>query len=201
MPLDSLASVDDVAALLAMQSVGIDDDQAEALLAQASARFRREALTDFTEAETTLVLRVDGNRIGLPKRPVTSVDLISQVNDDGSEGAAVVGWSFDGIHTVRVCAQDFVINSGNFENDPETVYVTWHHGHGEVPEDVRWAVAQMVARAVNGPSPGLESLTAGAYSETQADGGESGAAYMTEEEKMTARAYRPPSPNATSVQT
>jgi hypothetical protein len=189
--LDPLASADDVAALLGILSEGLDDDQVAAMLAQASARFRAEAQCDFTETDTTLILRVVGGRVDLPKRPVLEVSAVASVGTDGTESDAIAGWTFDGIHTIRVGDQSWVINATAYQT--ETVSVTWSHGFTDVPEDVRWAVAQMTARAISSPAPapGVSGETIGAYSYRTGGTGESGAQGMTADERAIAHRYRP----------
>lgn len=194
----ALASVDDVADLLALDSSGVDADQAAAVLAQASARFRAEAGCDFDETETTLILRVDGQRVTLPKRPVLEVDTVKAINADGTAGAALAGWTFDGIHTLRVDDQSYVINAAAYAG--ETVEVTWTHGYDEVPEDVRWTVAQMAARAISSPAPaGVAAENIGAYGYRTAAATVSGAAGMTDDERVVAHRYRPVTATMTSV--
>lgn len=194
----TLASVDDVADILALDSTGLDPDQAAAILAQASARFRAEAWCDFTAADTTLVLRVLGSRVDLPQRPVTAVSSVKSVGDDGQGDTELVGWSFDGIHTIRIGDRSWVINATVGET--ETVEVTWTHGYATVPEDVRWSVAQMAARAISNPAPaGVQAENIGAYGYRIGGSGESGGAGMTADERAVAHRYRPTTSTMTSV--
>lgn len=194
----ALASVDDVADLLGLTSEGVDADQATAMLAQASARFRAEAWCDFEETETTLTLRVIGQRVDLPKRPVVSVDSVANIDTDGTVGSAMTDWSFDGIHTIRLGDQSVVINATTYET--ETVSVTWTHGFAAVPEDVRWSVAQMVARAISSPSPAaVTGETIGAYSYRTGSYSASAALGMTPDERAVAHRYRPRTSTMSSV--
>ena len=194
----TLASVDDVADILALDSTGLDPDQAAAVLAQASARFRAEAFCDFDATETTLILRVVGGRVDLPKRPVTAVSAVKSIAADGTADNDLTDWSFDGIHTIRVGDRSWVINATTGES--ETVEVTWTHGHATVPEDVRWAVAQMAARAISNPAPaGVQAENIGAYGYRIGGSGESGGAGMTADERAIAHRYRPNTSTMTSV--
>jgi len=194
-----LASVDDVADLLGLDSTGLNESQAAAMLAQASAKFRAEALCDFTAETSTVVLRVTGATVSLPKRPVTEVTSVKAVNSDGMSGTALVGWLFDGISTISVDDQAWVINGPNLCRT-DTVEVTWDHGFTTVPEDVRWAVASMAARAISSPAPaGVTGETIGAYSYRTGLGTASFAASMTPDEVKIAHRYRPHISTMTSV--
>lgn len=195
-----LATVTDVADLLGLASEAVDPDQAAAMLAQASAKFRAEAQCQFTAGETTTVLRVDGQRVSLPARPVTAVSEVRQLNRDGSAGSAMTAWTFDGIHTIHLSDATVVINATYFQC--ETVQVTWSHGYATVPEDVRWAVAGMVARAISSPAPaGVSGETIGAYSYRTGATTASLALGMTDEEREIARNYRPAVVSMTSTAT
>lgn len=187
----NLASVDDVADLLGLDSVGLNASQAAAMLAQASAKFRAEALCDFTAETSTVILRVAGATVSLPKRPVTEVTSVKAVNPDGTVGVSLVGWLFDGISTISVDDQRYVLNGPNLYRT-DTVEVTWDHGFTDVPEDVRWAVASMAARAISSPAPaGVTGETIGAYSYRTGLGTASFAASMTPDEVKIAHRYRP----------
>lgn len=195
----ALATVDDVAALLGVLSEGLDETQADAMLDQASAAFRREAATDFESTQSTLILRVLGERVELPRRPVISVDDVKSVDDDGTTGSSMGGWSFDGIHTIRLGDIAWVINATTYST--ETVEVTWTHGHATVPEDVRWTVAQMTARAISSPapSPGVAGEQIGSYSYRVGGTSAAGAAGMTDDERAVARRYRAMTSTVTSI--
>lgn len=194
-----LASVEDVADLLGLDSSGLNEAQAAAMLAQASAKFRAEALCDFDATTSTVILRVTGASVSLPKRPVTEVTSVNAVNSDGTVGTALVGWLFDGISTISVDDQLWVINGPNLSRT-DTVEVTWDHGFATVPEDVRWAVASMAARAISSPAPaGVTGETIGAYSYRTGLGTASFAASMTPDEVKIARRYRPHISTMTSV--
>jgi hypothetical protein len=145
-----------------------------------------------------MVLRVDAGTVSLPRRPVVSVDTVSAVATDGTAGAAVSAWTFDGIDRVRLADPGVVINATYCHTD--TVWVEWTHGYATVPEDVRWAVAQMVARAISSPAPaGVSGETIGAYSYRTGATSASGGLGMTEDERAIAHKYRPRRSTMTSV--
>lgn len=184
----ALADVDDVEALLGDT---VDQSRVAAMLAQASARFRTEARCEFTQATNTKILRVLGGEVDLPDRPVVTVDSVASLADDGSESTQITGWVFDGIHTVHVGDQTCVINASRV-GAPETVSVQWDSGYSAIPEDVRWAVAAMVVRAIGTPAPeGVTSEQVGAYSYRAGGYTASGALSMSRDEVTVARKYRP----------
>jgi len=184
----SLASVSDVSALLGET---VDETRCEALLEQASAQFRLMALQDFDLRETSLILRLISGHVILPKRPVVSVETVRVVNNDGTPGFTATGWIFDGISKVSVGDLGWLVNGPNIL-PTETVEVTWTHGFAEVPADVRWAVAQMVARSLSSPAPaGITQESIGGYQYSLGAYTASGAASMTREEQAVASRYRP----------
>ena len=186
----ALASVDDVADLLGLSSEGVDADQAAAMLSQASAKFRSEAQCEFEPTEETIVLRVLGGQIDLPRRPVVSVESVKLPNLYGTAWTIQGVWSWDGISVVTLADPTVVLNATYCS--AETAQVTYTHGFTDVPEDVRWSVAQMVARAISSPSaPGIASESIGAYSYSTGAYTASGAASMTREEQAVAQRYRP----------
>jgi hypothetical protein len=180
-----LATVDDVVAL----GVVAEESAIAAALAKASARFRSEAANDITVSEFDMVLRQYGGRVRLPRTPVVSVTSVRLLNLDGSDGPALVGFAFDGIDTITVSDDWPVINGPGIVTP--TVRVQWSAGFAEIPEDVRWAVASMVERALSTPASGVASETIGDY--TWRGGGytASGAFSMSKDELATAHAYRP----------
>lgn len=184
----SLASVSDVSALLGET---VDETRCEALLEQASAQFRLMALQDFELQTSSLVLRLVAGHVILPKRPVVSVDDVQVVNTDGTAGFSATGWIFDGISKVSVGDLGWLVNGPNIL-PTDTVLVTWTHGFAEVPADVRWSVAQMVARALSSPAPaGITQESIGGYQYSLGAYTASGAASMTREEQAVAARYRP----------
>lgn len=184
---DALASVEDVLALTGDDQ--LDEDKLEAMLASASARFRREARCDFTETETTAALVVSDGRVTL-RGPVISVDSVNLVDTDGTAGDAI-GWTFDGLSTVTVARRDPVAQILDPRPYTPTVWVTWTHGFETVPEDVRWAVAAMVERAIGTPDSGVAGETIGGYSWRGGGYTASGALSMTRDEIAVAHSYRP----------
>lgn len=191
-----LASADDVTALLGGFPPD-DPSRVDALLGQASARFRVEAEHNFDAAETTLILHLVEQSVILPYRPVLGVSEVRAVDETGTPSTILGGWMFDGIGTVRLADYGWAINAAAYR--AKTVAVTWEHGYETVPEDVRWTVAQMAARALSSPAPAaVTGETVGAYSYQTGATAASGASGMTADEMRIARKYRA-RPNSASV--
>lgn len=189
----ALATADDVTALLGRDLTDAESDRVEVLLAAASARFRTEARREFTAAEHTVVLRVDGGRVTLPQRPVSSVDTVHAIGADGQAGAAIGTWVFDGIATIDL--GDWTVqqvNAPELDDPDDTVQVTWTAGYATVPEDVRWTVAGMALRTLTAASTaGVESETIGGYTYRLGAAAAAGPLGMTPDELAVARRYRP----------
>ena len=183
----ALATVDDVTALGADPARVTDE-----MLAQASARFRSEAGGNQIEAtEYTLTLRPVGGLVRLPFTPVIEVAAVNLLNDNGTTGTAVTGSMFNGIDTLDVCgvSSEVWVNGPSWTGD-RTVRVEFTAGFDPIPEDVRWTVAQMVARAADAGPAGVTSEQIGDYSRSFGSFTASGAMSMTREEREVARRYR-----------
>lgn len=192
------ATTDDLEALLGRSLTSTESDRVDALLAAASARFTAEAGGRvFGTGTATMILRVEDGCVQLPQRPVTAVTSVKQVNTDGTVGAAIGTWAWDGLWTVTVSDWWQVqINAPALAEDDwsGTVEVEWAYGDAAVPEDVKWAVASMVGRALTTASAGsgIESETIGAYSYRLGSAAGSGILGMTADEIAVARRYRRP---------
>lgn len=186
--LPPLASVDDVRAL----GVTAEDTAVLASLDKASARFRAEARNQITATDYAQVLRVeDGGLVILPRIPVVEITEVRTLTSQGQAGAVLTGWTFDGIQVINVNGlAGLVINLAVQELAWTNVWVEWSAGFATVPEDVRWAVASMVERALSAPASGIAGETIGDY--TWRGGGytASGAFSMSKDELATAHRYR-----------
>lgn len=190
----ALASVDDVAALGVDPALVTDE-----MLAAASARFRSEAGGNLIEAtEYAQALRPYGGQVRLPRTPVAEVTRVSLLDNQGAPGTAVTGWTFNGIETVDVAglSADVWINGPSWNGEDRPVFVEWTAGYDPIPEDVRWTVAQMVARAADAGPAGVTSEQIGDYSRSFGAFTASGAMSMTHEEREVARRYRQRRSNA-----
>jgi len=183
---DPLATVEDVEALGVTPGTVTDE-----MLEQASARFRSEAGHAITAQEYVQVLRPSGTLVKIPRTPVTAIDAVRMLALDGTAGEQVVGWSFDGIDLIDLSG----LTGDVWLNGPYrwqgNVQVTYTAGYDPIPEDVRWAVAAMVKRAVEAGTAGVVSEAIGDYSRSFGGYTASGAFSMTSDERATARRYRP----------
>lgn len=144
---DPLAGSDDVAHVLKRDLEDSEVLAVEDLLLKASQVFRIVSKQHFTEGTSTVRLKVNGGRVRLDQRPVTAVTAV--VDDDGDDVTYTRTGSW-----LRVD-----LDSSRF------VTVTYTHG-GDVPDEVRVTVAEMVARALSIP----EDVKAGARSMTDTAG-------------------------------
>lgn len=133
--LPALATVDELADWLQLDA---DELPAAApmVLDMASAIVRREARNDFSRRTTAVVLTPRLGWLTLPGRPVVSVDAVSvyAVPVDSA------GWVLDG-DRLRVIRTPYT---------PATV--TYTHGYGAVPGDVRAVVLSAAGRVLTNPS-------------------------------------------------
>ncbi len=116
------------------------------LLIKASSVFRRAAGRQFTTATYTQRLQVIGGRVRLPEDPVTNVDSV--VDDSGNTVAFTrVGYwlNVSRHHDSNDASFAFYRPSGIDSG----WFVTVQYTGGAVPDDVRVAVAQIVARQLN----------------------------------------------------
>lgn len=182
---EALASINDVQALA--NDSTLSSGQLSAMLASASARFRKESNNDFTATDFAGVLKARDGIIRL-KSPVVEITSVESVLTDGTAGVPLT-YTFDGIDEVRIASD--VVEAIIYPDSPTSAaYVTYTHGYTEIPEDVRWAVAAMVQRAVAGPNPGVTGETIGGYSWQAGGYTASGALSMTRDELSLARSYR-----------
>lgn len=193
--MEPLATAEDVEALIGRDLAEAETRQAEALLAQASARFRREARQDFTPGESTVRLRVSSGSVFLRQSPVTEV-----VSVTGGSGRPVTFHQDGQLLTVNTLA-------GVAINYPECApalpgFVTVHYRHGgDVPEDVVGAVAGSVVRVLNadpdaahGVTQATETDTRGPFSRTRqrqfAPWAVGGQLLLSPDDLALARSYR-----------
>lgn len=186
----ALATIDDVIAL------GVDPTTVtQEMLDSASARFRAEAGGNQIEATTyRQVLRPIGGFVRLTRTPVVSIDAVKLLTDQGTPGAEITGWTFDGIDTLdsRGLDEGAWINGPTWDDDRRRVniWVEWQAGFDPIPEDVRWTVAQMVKRASEAGPSGVTSEQIGDYSRSFGSYTASGAMSMTKDEREVAHRYR-----------
>ena len=167
--MDNLATVEDVEALIGRPLTEDETARADALLAQASARFRREARQDFTPGESTVRVQVTGGAVFLRQSPV--IDVLSVTGDDGQALTFHRSGRVLNVSTLAGVAINYPeCRDGRL---PGFVTVRYTHG-GEVPADVVGAVAGAVVRVFNadpdaaqGTQQTTETDTRGPFSRTR----------------------------------
>ncbi|MET9147306.1 hypothetical protein [Streptomyces sp. NPDC004042] len=134
MALPALATVDELAAWMQRDPDELPEG-AELVLDTASAIVRAEARQRFTRGTTTVALAPRGQVVTLPQRPVVDVEL---VRAGGRELRP------DEYRLWR----DELWFAGSFGS----VVVTYTHGYGQVPADVRAVVLTLAGRVLNNPA-------------------------------------------------
>ena len=192
----TLAAVEDVAALLGRPLDEAEEARADVLLEQVSARFRREARQEFTPGESTVRLKVDAGVVYLPQRPATEVLAVAY-----DDGRAVARWAHLGqLVTVSNLASLAGVaiypDADALGGAPGFVVVTYRHG-GEVPPDVRGAVAGAVQRVLGADPEATQGATqvtdsAGAFPRTRqfASWAVGGQALLSPDDLALARSFR-----------
>lgn len=178
----SLASLEDVVALLGRDLTTAEEGRATAVLAKASALFRREAGQTFTPGSSRVRLKVNGGRVYLPERPVVDVTSVTDDDDSAVEFTRRGQW----LDTCR--------------RSHEFVTVAYDHG-GEVPDLVRWTLAE-IAKKILTLAPEAEqgaasvSRTAGPFAEnvTYAAWAVGGQTALSPDDAALARTFRPQVP-------
>lgn len=157
----ALATIDDLAAVMARDLSDSDLERCTTLLDIASQRVRTHTGQTFTKVTTTDVLRVRNKRVKLPQRPVVSVGSVTDLND------ITVGFDRDGLTVLDLARTP--VNA--FEIEPRrtglrTVKVTYTHGYDPIPADVIGVVCDLAAAALDTPpeQSGVQSETLGPFS-------------------------------------
>jgi hypothetical protein len=189
MPL-ALATVADVQTLLGRALTAAEADRAAGMLSLASASCKAEARQDFELKQRTYIARPLGGLVRLHERPVVSVDAVRLVNDDGTVGVGIAGWTFDGIDTVNVGDITGIVINGPEDWEPNSVEITYSAGWAEIPQDVTWVCADMVRMALLAPTAPVVTEQIGAYSYRLNDAAASGAVGMTADHRKILHRYR-----------
>lgn len=143
MPLDPLASIEDLQGRLGRDLTGADLARAELLLADASAAVRSHTGQEISSRSSTARLQVRDGRVRLPQRPVTDVTAVDNV-----DGVAQI-FTWYGGDVLELNGGYGLVNGpwpwGNYG----TVWldVTYDHGYEEIPGEIVAIVCQIAARA------------------------------------------------------
>ncbi|MFI9244149.1 hypothetical protein ACIGXF_16525 [Streptomyces sp. NPDC053086] len=163
--LPSLATVADLATLLGRTFTPEQEQQAQALLDQASSVIRAYVRQDITQATTTdtfTMRRADpvqhrcSGLVTLPQRPVIDIAEVKVNGTDTSD------WWQDG--------NDLLVRRWTWDRPPAAhrppqVTVTYTHGWDPVPGDIQAIVMQAANRVIVNPS-GIRSESVGGESVT-----------------------------------
>lgn len=186
----ALATAADVSDLLGRGLTADEQARVVSMLELASAACRAEARQEFTSQTHTIISRPVGGLVRLAQRPVASITSVRLINDNGSVGVGLAGWTFDGIDTVNVGDVTEAVINGPEDWEPDTVQIVYVAGWPEIPDDVRVVCADMVRLALLGPQGPMVSETIGSYSYRLADAAVGGAVAMTDGHRHILRRYR-----------
>lgn len=186
----ALATAADVSTLLGRALTSDEQARVQSMLELASAACRAEARQEFTSQTHTVIARPVGGLVRLGQRPVASITTVRMINDDGTVGLGLAGWTFDGIDTVNVGDITGLVINGPEDWEPDTVQVVYVAGWPTIPDDVKMVCADMVRLALLGPQGPVVSETIGSYSYRLADSAVGGAVAMTDGHRHILRRYR-----------
>lgn len=165
--LPTLADLSDVEDRLGRDLTPEESRQADAMLRDASAVIRSYCRRDFTAGNLVARYRPRGDKVILPQRPITSINLVSAVTSFGPTEivTALPFWSWVGGNEVFIGDQSLVINAPEFDFDDNVwIEVDYDYGFTEVPVDIVTVCANLVVRNILTPSGGLiDSETIGPY--------------------------------------
>ncbi|RSM73456.1 hypothetical protein DMH04_41325 [Kibdelosporangium aridum] len=163
MSFPTLAVVADLEAYLKRSLDAAETNQAQLMLAAASAVIREETGQVFSRATSTfkLVINPYDEWVTLPQQPVISVASVLL------NGSALTDWTAVNGRIYRACGW-FPLNTGAILTPPPTLTITCTHGYATVPDDAKLATVLLVNAAMNGDVP-VRSEQIGDYSITYAD--------------------------------
>jgi hypothetical protein len=173
----AFASVDDLAAFLQRDLTELTD-AADLALELATAAIQAEAGQQLTQATETITVAPVGAVVLLPELPVQAVTAV-----------VVAGVTLDPadytVSTLGILRR----TDGAAWSGPVTV--TYSHGYGTIPDDLRAVCVQAAARVLANPG-GVQAETIGQYSVTYARGGNGGGGVLLAgDERLLVRRYRP----------
>lgn len=146
-----LPDLADLGEVLDLLPSGVDENRVQALLTQASNRFRGDVRHPVSHVEGDEVwLDGDGTAtLLLPAAPVTAVDLVE------IDGTAATGWEWSETGVLR--------RRAGWPDRLRSVRVIYDHGYREIPGDIQEAVIERVRFAYRA-EPGISSMQVGGQS-------------------------------------
>ena len=178
MSVTKLASQEDVEADMGRALTTSEAARVSAILDKASELFRIEAKREFTPGESTQRLRVFGDEVVLPDRPV--IEVTSVTDDD----VRAIGYTYaaPGILTLN--------------RRVKFATVTYEHGGG-VPDLVRLTIASIARQVLNtddharaGATGSMEVTGPFTTQRSYAVWAQGGTARLSPDDRATARRYR-----------
>lgn len=200
-----LATITDVTDRSPRALTASETTRATVLLGDASAAVRRYTGQTFAVvASDPVILRPVGAFLVLPQLPVTAVEEVRGLAEEGVPGDPLSGWTWDGLDRIDITTVGLFGDPWwPWPYGPDSFRVLYDHGPDAVPDDVITVVCGMVLRVIFAPSPseGMSSERIGQYSyqmSQQVNGGSPGLTVrLSEADKQDLSNYRR---NAGSVQ-
>jgi hypothetical protein len=186
----TLATVADVQTLLGRSLSSEEASRAAGMLKLASSSVRAEARQSFSVDTYIFIAKPLGGLVRLHERPVVSVDAVRLINDDGSVGVGIAGWTFNGVDTINVGDITGIVINGPEDWEPDSVEVTYTAGWAEIPEDITYVCADMVKTALLAPMAPVVTEQIGAYSYRLNDNAANGAVGMNADHRKILHRYR-----------
>jgi hypothetical protein len=183
----ALATADDLAARLNTTFTDGELAQVERLLADASATVRTYTGQTFTlTTYTDVKLRVNGNIVRMPQRPVVSVQAVTDST------AVAVSYTWLGFDSLRVSSWIDRFDYEPFFNEIPYVLVDYTAGYTAIPDLVIGITCQIAGRAFGSPASdaGITQESLGAYSYSRGAVAGAGAFGLMEQEKILLDRYR-----------
>lgn len=183
----ALATIADLEARLGRELTGADLERAEVLLEDSEAVVQAYTGQQIESGTSTVRLKVKNGRVRLPQRPVTSVDLVEDMNGNELSPTWYAGSEID----------FYAYPLNEFEIEPFTypmqyVDVTYDHGWAIVPQEIVAVVCQIAGRAF-GRTPdegGVQQESIAGYSYSVGSAGASGPMGLLPAEKQILDKYR-----------
>ncbi len=195
-----LATTADLEARLGRTLTAAESTRATPYLKDASAAVRTYTRQTFTVVTNDLaILRPVGAFLILPQLPVNSVHEVRGLNEEGTPGGPIGGWTWDGLDKIDITTVGLKWVGDPWwpwPYGPEAFQVDYDHGSVAAPDDVVGVVCGMVLRVLLAPSQveGMSAERIGQYSyqmSQQVGGGSAGLTVrLSEQDKEALSNYR-----------
>lgn len=165
-----LAVPADLEARLGRSLTATEQTRAVVYLAEASALIRRYTRQVFDRVlNDPAVLRPVGAYLVLPQTPVTAVHEVRGLDETGTPGDPLTGWTWDGLDKIDITTVGFGWSADPWwpwPYGPESFRVVYDHGEVPIPDDVIGVCSGMVLRTLLSPTQveGMTSERIGQYS-------------------------------------